>query len=858
MKVTLSCPKCQFENPENTKYCGNCATPLPLSDDTLEAQTETLVVPIADMRTGSILVGRYEIIEELGKGGMGKVYKALDREINEKIAVKIIRPEIATNKKIIERFHNELKMARTITHKNVCRMHDLGKDGDTRFITMEYVSGEDLKKSIRRMGPLTVRKTLSIGKQICQGLSEAHHLGVYHRDLKPHNIMIDREGNAKIMDFGIALSQKANGITDSNIIIGTPQYLSPEQVEGKMVDQRADIYSLGVILFEMVTGQVPFDGDTTLSIAVKHKTEIPRDPKEFNAQIPEELSQLILKCMEKEPEKRYQTAEELCSELTLIESEIPTSETAVSREASKLKTIITRLKLSRFPAALLLLILIAALGYFIYTQIFVKGSRDTTSPVGTKHRNSVILLLLRDLSPNRDQDASCVGMTERLIMNLIAFDELRVIGLESALAYRDSKKSVQEIGRELQVNNVLEGTLKTDEDNINVTIKISSVEDGSVFWGREYQRSSEDVFRLQDDISKSVAEVLGIERVNEKYSKVKPRESVSLRAYESYKYGRHFELRYYESKDKKDLEACEKNYLDAIKKDPNYALAYWRLGNFYYNLYVYNQEEKYFDLMYEYFMKAKEIDENLAEVNVGLGWYRFDKKDNDGAFQYFKRAYELDPNNAEINFHVGGFLRSIGLYDKAIKYYSQAFELEPTPSEFADWNIVRARCYSFNGQYEEAANYLEKAIEIKPDPELSLEYAKQLIMLKRFGDAEFQISKAEKLSPDDPLIRHLRAWIFAAKGEKSKALELIEDSDTNFLYRFTCIYALLGMKNEAITNIQLGIERSFEMYRDYLYSYPYLKSTPCLDNLRDDSRFQEIVNIEKQKYDEKLKKYRGL
>jgi len=151
---------------------------------------------------------------------VGKV--SLDREINEKIAVKVIRPEIATNKKVIQRFQNELKMARTITHKNVCRMHDLGKDGDTRFITMEYVSGEDLKKSIRRMGPLTVRKAISIGKQICQGLSEAHSLGVFHRDLKPHNIMIDREGNAKIMDFGIALSSETNGITDSNIIIGTP------------------------------------------------------------------------------------------------------------------------------------------------------------------------------------------------------------------------------------------------------------------------------------------------------------------------------------------------------------------------------------------------------------------------------------------------------------------------------------------------------------------------------------------------------------------------------------------------------------------------------------------------------------
>ena len=480
------------------------------------------------------------------------------------------------------------------------------------------------------------------------------------------------------------------------------------------------------------------------------------------------------------------------------------------------------------------------------------------APGGTKHKNSIVLLLLRDLSPDIDQEASCLGMTERLIMNLLAFDELRVIGLESTLAYRDSNKSIQDIGRELQVANVLEGTLGTDEDNIRVTIKISSVEDGAIYWGKEYQRNSKAVFELQDEISISVAEALGIERVNEKYSWIKPIESASLKAYEFYKYGRFFEIRYYESNDISDLEACEKNYIEAIKNDPNYALAYWRLGNFYYNLYINKDEEEYLNLMYEYLMKAKKIDENLAEVDVGLGWYHFDKEDNDLAFQYFKRAYELDPNNAEINFHVGGFLRSIGLYEKAMKYYSQAFELEPTPSEFSDWNIVRARCYSFTGQYEIAVDYLEQAIEIKPDLDLYLEYAKQLIMLKRYEDAEVQISKAEKIIPDDPLSRHLHAWIFAAKGEKGSALELIEDSDHTFLYRFTCIYALLGMKNEAMTNIEIGIAKGFGIYKDYFYSYPYLRNTPCYDNLRDDPRFQEVLDKEKVKYEKKLRKYRDL
>jgi TolB-like protein/Tfp pilus assembly protein PilF len=660
------------------------------------------------------------------------------------------------------------------------------------------------------------------------------------------------------MDFGIALSHEAQEITDSDIMVGTPQYLSPEQVEGKKVDQRSDIYSLGVILFEMVTGKVPFDGDTTISIAVKHKTEIPRDPRAYNAQIPEQLSRLILKCLEKDSQKRYQTSEDLYTALTKIEDEFPTSETSISKERSRIKPLGKQLRLSRLISILLVLALIIVAGYFLYEKFFMKGSRDEVRPGGIKHKNSIVLLLLRDLSPQQDQQASCLGMTERLIMNLLAFDELRVIGLESTLAYRESNKSVQEIGRELQVANVLEGTLGSNGDNLRVTIKISSVKDGAIYWGREYQRKRQDVFELQDEISKAVAETLGIEGVNETFSMRKPRESVSVEAYEFYKYGRHFEILYYETSDIKDLEACERNYKEAIKLDPNYTLAYWRLGNFYYNLYIYKNEEEYLNLMYEYLMKAKEIDENLAEVNVGLGWYHFDKKDNDGAYQYFKKAYELDPNNAEINFHVGGFLRSIGLYDNAIKYYSKAFELEPTPWEFSDWNIVRARCYSFTGRFEEAADHLKNALNIKPSVDIHLNYIQQLIKMRKYEDAEIQISEAERLYLDQPSLRHYRAWLLAVGGEKERALELIRDAENTFLYRYTCIYALLGMKNEAITNIKDGIDRGFEIYKGYFYSYPYLISTPCYDSLRDDPRFQEIVGQEKVKYEEKLRKYGDL
>ena len=234
--MATKCPKCQFENPEDTFYCGKCATPLPQVKDIAVSQTETLQVPIQELARGTTLAGRYEIIEELGKGGMGNVYRVEDNKIGAEIALKLIKPEIAADKQTIERFRNELKTARMISHRNVCRMFDLGEDKGSYFITMEYVSGEDLKSFIHRVGQLPAGKAISISKQVCEGLAEAHRLGVVHRDLKPSNIMIDKDGNARIMDFGIARSVSARGITGARVMIGTPDYMSPEQVEGKEAD----------------------------------------------------------------------------------------------------------------------------------------------------------------------------------------------------------------------------------------------------------------------------------------------------------------------------------------------------------------------------------------------------------------------------------------------------------------------------------------------------------------------------------------------------------------------------------------------------------------------------------------------
>jgi serine/threonine protein kinase/Flp pilus assembly protein TadD len=697
----MKCPQCHTENLKTSSYCSDCGT-------RLQDQTKTLRLPPEELPRGSFFAGRYQIIEELGTGGMGTVYRALDTKIDEEIAVKLIKPEIAADSKTIERFRNEMKLTRQIPHRNVCRMHDLGEAEGTCYITMEYVSGEDLKSFIRRSEQLTVSKTISIAKQICEGLDEAHRLGVVHRDLKSSNIMIDKDGNVRIMDFGIARSLKKKDETGAGVMVGTPEYMSPEQVESADVDHRADIYSLGIIIFEMLTGKVPFQGQTPVSIALMHRKAQPPNPRGINPEIPEELNSFILKCLEKNKEKRYQSARETFDTLKRVERDHATTERIVFR----------RTRIFKRPLILTALLFFVAMVITFGILYFSGGS-----PAAALNLKMMVVLPFENLGPPEDEYFAD-GITEEITSRLSALQGLGIISRTSARHYKQSQKSGKQVGDELGVDYVLEGTVQWDRDQdrrgrVRVTPQLIRVSDDTQLWSERYDRVIEDIFSVQAEIAEQVAKQLDLTILAPDREALYSKPTDNLEAYNFYLKGREHEYAgWLHSSDQEFGRAVE--MLDkATDLDPDFVLAYTQKSVIHSRMHFFgaDQTQERLKKAREAVDKALELRPDLPDTQIALAFYHYwGLLDYDKALEIFDSVRKAQPNvSPEL---VGYIQRRQGKWEESLETLEAAFRLNPRYSQLA-YEIGLS--YLALHKYDQANMWFDRVLSINPnrlDPQL--------------------------------------------------------------------------------------------------------------------------------------------
>jgi len=832
--VVVKCAKCQLENPETSLFCAGCGAKLEAARDLSLFQTETLKTPVHELTTGSTFAGRYQVIEELGRGGMGKVYKVVDTKIKEKVALKLIRPEVASDKDTIERFSNELRLARKIRHKNVCGMYDLGEEEGSHFITMEYVHGEDLKSMIRMSGSLSLGMLLSVGKQVCDGLAEAHSLAVVHRDLKPQNIMIDKNGNAKIMDFGIARSVREKGITGPSVLIGTPEYMSPEQAEGREVDHRSDIYSLGVILYEMATSRVPFEGETALSIAMKHKSEIPKNPKQLNPGIPDDLSGVILKCLEKDKAKRYQSAADLRSELEKIEKGIPTAERFVpERKTITSREITVTLKLKK-----LLIPLSAAIAVLVIALIAWRNFLPKKGDAALSRVRSMAVMPFEDLSPQKDQGSLCEGLADELITRLIGVEGLRIPARASSFLLRG--KTPQEVGQKLRVGAVLDGTLLKVDQKIHVNIQIVDARSGYGLWSGKFAGDEKGLFNLRDDMALKILESLKVRLLGEARSKVVKNYTENLEAYNLYLQGRYF----WNKRITADVKRAIDYFNQAIALDPNFALAYAGLADSYLVLPMFGEYR-----MSEALPKAKSavsralaVDDTLAEAHASLAFIKETEWDFPGAETEYRRAIELNPNYPTAHQWYGGLLERLGRLDESLVEMKRALELDPLSMVI---NVSLAVIYSDRKEVDQAIEQSRKTLELAPD--FSQGRWMLGICLRQKGmlkEAVAEFEKANRLYGSSPYALGDLGGAYAASGEKAKALEVLSTLK-GFLQRgytvnfeIALVYHGLGNKEQAFQWLEKACddpdEKADVKLSNFIVDFRW-------DSLRRDSRFKTLL-----------------
>jgi serine/threonine protein kinase/Flp pilus assembly protein TadD len=679
-------------------------------------------------------ISHYKIIENIGKGGMGVVYKAEDNNLKRTVALKFLPTSFSSDEEAKKRFIHEAQSASALDHPNICTIYEIGESDDEQlFISMALYEGETLKAKIAK-GKIEIDDAINIALQICEGLNKAHQNRIVHRDIKPANIFITNDGIVKILDFGIAKVKGHTRLTLMGATAGTLEYMSPEQARGEEVDYRTDIWSVGVILYEMLTDKLPFNGEYDQAVIYSILNQEPDLSK-----ITKKLIPIVKRAIAKSPKERYQNAEEMITDLKLVRSG--------KRSKRNPMLLLRKTRKASLIKKLIITILAAvALSTVLYFYLNKSLEEQITAP----ERKMIVVLPFRNLGPPGD-DYFAEGVRDEISNKLSSLSSLGVISRNSAEKYADSNKSSKEIGKELGVDYILAGTIrwaksKDKESRVRIIPQLVRVSDDTNIWSDAFDRTIDDIFDVQNEIAQNVVNKLGI-KILLGQSVTGPPPTQNLEAYDYYLKALKF---HYGPSTGANIKACIKLYEQAIKLDSNYAAAYAQLSIAYNGLFKWYWDRDSLNLKKSawYLQKAKELNPNIAEVHLAqFFYYVWFTSDEEKVFQELKKTLEIQPNNAEANFMIGGRYWKRGEYEKAKQSDSKCMQLDPLNARYPEGIGID---YYFRRDYKTAEKYFKKAIELSPNTGgLYVELAQNYIDWE--GDTKLARQSVKNVTDDEYL-----------------------------------------------------------------------------------------------------------